>query len=90
MPVSCVGAGVVGAAVGVGVGATVTVERCVVLPPVGKDDQVVAGGGIDLAGHFQHLAAVVAVHRVLELPDRAARGRAVNAVVRTGGQMAEG
>ena len=60
------------------------------LPPVGKDDQVVARGGIDLAGHFQHLAAVVVVDKVLELPDRAARGRAVNAVVRAGGELAEG
>ena len=60
------------------------------LPPVGKDNQVIARGGIHLAGHFQHLAAVIAVHKGLELPYCAARGCAVDAIIRTGRKLAQG
>ena len=64
--------------------------RLRVLPPVGDDDHVVVGGSVHLAGHLQHLVAKVAVDKGLELPHRAARGCAVDAVVRAGGQLAQG
>ena len=60
-----------------------------VLPPVGDDDHIVIGGGVHLAGHFQHLVAIIAVDKGLEFPDRAARGRAVNAVGGTGGKLSQ-